>query len=280
MIQMTTHHNKKRNVGVIHEQLVRYIGGAIIAGDKQLADKTLDILTRRFRKGTELYKEFRLFNALVNEPMGNTELARLVVNEARSASSSHDKQKLSQEKSLLIKEINHVLGENRFYDIRVPNYRLYATVQSLLDNWRGSKLLDIGAVAKYEHGLTEWLSREKLNESAEPTASSDPLVQKIMMQSFKTKYSEKLLPSQKSIVEAVMLRDSATLRKELEKARLTVLRSLKEYQQNCESGALLEKVEKAVQAIENFEPQNENTDVGRTMQLLELVAEIKGENDE
>ena len=38
-----TKHNKKRNVGVIHEQLVRYVGSAIIQNDNDSATKAITI---------------------------------------------------------------------------------------------------------------------------------------------------------------------------------------------------------------------------------------------
>jgi hypothetical protein len=92
-------HNKKRNVGVIHEQLVRYVGSAIISKDDKSAEKAIAIITKHFKPGTELHREFRLFNALVNAPMGNQELAKRVMIEAKNAANTHDKNRLSEEKS-------------------------------------------------------------------------------------------------------------------------------------------------------------------------------------
>ena len=61
-----TKHNKKRNVGIIYELFSRYISELVLEGDKKRIKSATKILEKRFKKGTELYKEFRLFNALVN----------------------------------------------------------------------------------------------------------------------------------------------------------------------------------------------------------------------
>ena len=59
-----TKHNKKRNVGLVYEMLLRFITESIISNNEILAKKAIKIIERRFDKNTELYKEFRLFNAL------------------------------------------------------------------------------------------------------------------------------------------------------------------------------------------------------------------------
>jgi hypothetical protein len=277
---MTKHnHNKKRNVGVIHEQLVRYIGSAIISGEEKSAEKAVSIVTKHFKPGTELHKEFRLFNALVNMPLGDKELAKLVIAEAKNAAKLHDKMKLSQEKSSLIKMINYTLDENKFYDIRVPTYKLYATVQSLFDSWRGSTILEIHNSAKYEMSLIEWISRKE-EEVQVSTVEQDPLVYKIMLKKFKEKYGNTLLPAQKKVVEAALTKDSKSLLKELELTRQNAVSSLKEFKTACSNNVLLEKIDKVIKNVESFNSVDESTNLSRTLQLLELVSELKGENDE
>lgn len=275
-----TKHNKKRNVGVIHEQLVRYVSNAIISGDEKSAKKAISIVTKHFKPGTELHKEFRLFNALVNIPTGNSEVAKLVVNESKNAAKSHNKMRLSNEKSLLIKDINHVLSEEKFYDIRVPNYRFYATVQSLLDSWRGSRLLEISESAKYEHSLVEWLSRKNKQKVNVVNEGHDPLVFKVMLKKFQEKYTKTLLPEQKKIVETALTKDPDALLKQVEIAKNDARTSLVEFKKKCDNGILLEKIEKVIKNIDEFKVTTEEKNLAKTLQLLELVSELKGgDND-
>ena len=271
-------HNKKRNVGVIHEQLVRYVGGAIISKDDKSAEKAIAIITRHFKPGTELHKEFRLFNALINAPMGNGELAKRVMFEAKSAAMSHDKSRLSEEKSHLIKAINHTLSEEKFYDIRVPNYRLYATVQSVLDSWRGKNILEITELAKYEHNLCEWLARSP--EPEVKNESVDPLAYRLMLKKFQEKYGKNLLPSQKKVVENALIKGKGSMSNELNSAQEEAVNSLKEFKKTCENRFLLEKIDRVIENVENFKSESDEKKLSRTLQLLELVSELRGgDND-
>lgn len=276
-----TKHNKKRNVGVIHEQLVRYIGNAVISGDDKRAQKAIGIITKHFKVGTELHEEFKLFNALINIPTGNSEVAKLVVAESKNFAKKHNKARLSNEKSSLIRDINHVLSEQNFYDIRVPNYRFYATVQSLLDSWRGSRLLEISDTAKYEHSLIEWLSRnEETAKDQRDDKGSDPLVFKVMLKKFQEKYTNNLMPNQKRIVESALLRGPESLIKELEIAKKEAKDSLVEFRSTCNNKILLEKIDRVISNIENFKISTDEKELTKTFQLLELVSELKGgEND-
>ena len=47
-------HNKKRNVGIIYELLLKYISKNILEGNKVEAKKATRIVESRFKKGTEL----------------------------------------------------------------------------------------------------------------------------------------------------------------------------------------------------------------------------------
>ena len=146
---------------MIHEQLIRYVASSLIAEDKHAAEKAVQIITKHFKKGSELYKEFRLFNALINMPVGSRSLAERVLTESKNAAQTHNPQNLRREKSLLIKDINTQLAESRrFYDIKVKNYRLFATVQSALNEWRGKGVLGLTEKAQYEELIVEWLAKE------------------------------------------------------------------------------------------------------------------------
>ena len=69
---MSKTHNKKRNVGIIYEQLVRKVSEALVEGDMKRADLVLQVIKNNFSQDTELYKEFRLFNALAKSDITHT----------------------------------------------------------------------------------------------------------------------------------------------------------------------------------------------------------------
>ena len=125
-------HNKKRNVGLLHEQLVRHASKMTVEGNRKKSDDAIKILIEAFSEGTELLKEFRLFSALAHPRVDEDSIAKRIVDESRRACSNHDPHKLNKEKSALIREINHVIDREDFYNQRIENYKIFSTIQALL----------------------------------------------------------------------------------------------------------------------------------------------------
>lgn len=272
-------HNKKRNVGLIHEQLVRYVASSLIAKDKKSAAKAVKIITKHFRPGSELYKEFRLFNALVNLPVGSRDLAERVLVESKKFSVTHDANKLRQEKSLLIKDINTQLAESRrFYDIKIDNYRFYATVQTMLNEWRGKNALDMTARARYEEKIVENLSMSP-DTVIEEKMETDPLVRKLMFQKFEVKYKDHLSTEQKRILEAAVLDDDVNFKATVQSIKERALRTIRKFKSTCDNETLLEKIDGVRQRIEILEETKSDSTVAKTLHLVQLLEEMEG-NDE
>ncbi|MAG25302.1 hypothetical protein CMI47_06950 [Candidatus Pacearchaeota archaeon] len=201
---MARSHNKKRNVGIIYELLLRNISDSLIKGDKESAQVALNIIERRFNKSTELYKEFRLFNALAKTTISDTPVAASILTEAKYAARRCNVKRLDREKSMLIKDINHTLGDDSFYHRRIPEYKTYATIQSLLNEWRKSDLSDLSKVVQFESKVVEWLLSEKTEPSIEKNIDNDvdELVVKIMTEKFNKRYGGSLSADQKTLIRS------------------------------------------------------------------------------
>jgi len=142
-------HNKKRNTGLVYEFLARCIAQSIVENEEDRREKALKIVNEHFRKGTELYREFRLFNALIATTVSNESVANSILQEAKNAARNYDSSKLDHEKSLLIRSINYKLNKNGdFYSQNVPEYTQYATVQQLLNEWRLGVDADIAKIGE------------------------------------------------------------------------------------------------------------------------------------
>jgi len=198
-------HQKKRNAGLLREFLVCAISGALVDGDAKRANAALRIVRRFFKPGTELHKEFRLVNSLVRTTVSSEAIAASILQEAKAAARALDPVALDREKSLLIGAINRALGGDSFYDQHVNEYRTYATVQTLINDWR-SKNADIGRVAQYEDQLLHWLTSSKQGAPDEAAPSDRPgesrLLMKVMMKKLNEKYSGMLTSEQKELLRA------------------------------------------------------------------------------
>jgi len=136
-MRMSKNHNKKRNSILLYEFLVSSISKSLVEDDKRKSSAALKILRRHFKKGTNLYKEFRLLNSLIKTSVSSPQVASRILKEAKDAAIKMDLTELDREKSLLIRNINHTINnDGSFYDQHVNEYRMCATIQQLINEWR------------------------------------------------------------------------------------------------------------------------------------------------
>lgn len=198
-------HNKKRNTGLLYEFLIGVISRSLINGNQKASSQALRILKRHFKPGTELYKEFRLIHALRKTTVSSEHVADNILKEAKVAARTHNVKELDRQKSLLIRDINHLINDENFYDQQVNEYKLLATVQTLLNDWR-TKDADLHRVALYEDQVMKHLVTEKVS-AADPQISDETpgesrLLMKVMMKKLNEKYSGILNDDQKSLIRA------------------------------------------------------------------------------
>ena len=287
---MSRFHNKKRNTALLYEFLVRTISSALVEGDKKRSSAALKILKRYYKPGTQLYKEFRLFNALVKTTVSSEAVTSTILTEARAAANSTNIEQLDREKSLLIRNINHIIKDENFYDQPISEYRMYATIQTLLNEWRKpSGTADIAAMAKYEDQLHNWLKAEK--KLVEHTISEDSqgesrLLMKVMMKKLNEKYSSSLNSEQKEIIRSYAFSaandDQTTIKRKLEEIKADLLRSIDSYiDSHKESEYLVKKINVAKSQMMNESLDNvDDSTVSRFMLYSALKQEISGEGED
>ena len=278
---MSKPHNKKRNVGIIYEQLINYISQAIVEGKEDRAARGKKVLLSNFKSGTQLYKEFRLFNALVKTTVKSDSLASRILEEAKKAAQDHDEIKLRSEKSKLIREINHQLNDRGFYSRNVPDYRTYATIQTLLNDWRKPSK-DISRAVMYESKIHEWLMSEKNTEEIEKQKTSDvnKLTVKLMTEKFNSKYTTELLPGQKKIVQdyvfSITQDNDDKIKTSLTSIKKRCTREMKEFSRQCNNSILNEKIDKVQVLLEGLDPQVVSDEtISRFLLVDRLVSELE-----
>ena len=284
---MSKSHNKKRNVGIIYEQLVRKVSESLVEGDMKRANLVLGILKNNFKKNTELYKEFRLFNALVKTTVSSESIATRILSEAKLAAQDHDAVQLRKEKSRLIKEINHTLDDDSFYSTRIESYRTYATIQTLLNDWRAGTSSSFKRVALYEDKIHTWLVTEKDEKDLEELRADDvdKLTVKIMREKFNKRYGSSLTESQRSLIrEMVFSRengDSSTAQALMESQKEDVVSRLNFYSRNCNSEYILKKVPLVLEAVRSLNTDDlSDENVARFLTTIKLGSELAEGNNE
>lgn len=238
---MSKNHNKKRNSILLYEFLVSSISKSLVENDKKKSSAALKILRRHFKKGTNLYREFRLLNSLVKTSVSSPQVASRILKEAKDAAIQINVEDLNREKSLLIRNINHTINDSGFYDQHISEYRMCATIQQLINEWRSDDV-DISRVAEYEDQLVSWLltPKKSVNEHtiSEDSAGTSRLLMTVMTKKLNEKYSG-LSDQQKSIIKAYALstesNDSTHLRTKLEEVRTNLISSIDAYAEETKS---------------------------------------------
>ncbi len=285
---MSKSHNKKRNVGIIYEQLLRTMAQALVDNNQEKYNTALTILRNNFAKGTQLYKEFRLFNALVKTTVDSESLATRILNEAHKAALDFDRQQLRKEKAQLIKEINHGLGDASFYNQRVDEYRSYATIQTLLNDWRVSDDTNLARIASYENKVCNWLMKEKARDNTLKTIKDEGvtgLSVKIMREKFNKKYGNTLNTDQQELIKEYVFSKSsgntAQFKAYLAELRNSLYAELCVYSDSCSNQVLNEKMDKVKDVIQEINVNEVDDEaISKFLVISQLKSELLEGDDE
>src|SRR5581483_2503704 len=280
-------HNKKRNTGLLYEFLVLSISQAVVRNDSRRSNAALRLIRRHFKPGSELFKEYRLINSLVKTTVKSEAVAASILQEAKSAARAHDVKLLDKEKSLLIGAINKGLNDENFYDAHVNEYKIIATIQTLINDWR-TPGADLSRLAQYEDAVVKWLVSEKVQPTdAELTEAETPgsgrLLMKLMMKKLNEKYAGVLSSEQKQLLRAYSFStandDPKSIHLKLEEIRDNLLVKIDNYaRQSNDTEYVSKKLMEARQLImsETLESVDDAT-VTRFMLYTELSSELTSE---
>lgn len=285
-------HNKKRSTALVYEFIVRRISEALVNGDKHTANRGLRVIKRHFKPGTELYREFRLANALMRTRVSSQAVAASILQEAKVAARSYNAAKLDAEKTSLIHDVNRYIGPDTF-DLHVEGYKMLSTIQTLIGDWRQPKLWthDLQRQALYEDRLVEHLLSPVLTEEQGcPVSPESPgttrMMMTVMMDRLNERYSGVLNPEQKSLLRAYALSaatdDPETVKNKMVALQDSTLQRIDEHRLTLPAGNEADKLAKAreVVANERFDDGIDDATVARFMTYSQLGHELTNEGEE
>ena len=260
---MSKGHNKKRNVGLIYEQVINKASAAMIVGGPAQAKTYIDFLKKHFVEGSELLKEFKLFTAILDTNGVSEKIADRILELARESVKSIDFKKLNFEKGVFINEANRVFGKGQLFEARVENFRALATVQSLLNEWRSPGALSPAITAQYESQLREYMMLNVDSSATNLTESVDEISVKMFHKDF---------------LHDFMFRDSEYVVGLITASRQKALDLLKE-RNNVENNNILKKQYGSVyEIILKLDPADPHAPA-RQLTLLQLIEELEDENE-
>jgi hypothetical protein len=278
---MSNQHNKKRNVGIIYEQLLRRASAALIDNDVSTASKCTSLIKKYYRPGTEIFREFRLFQALVNTTVKSESLGLRIIQEARRGVHSFSQHQLDIEKSAMIRDINKIINDADFFNQPIREYRTYATVQTLLNDWRREDEADLHRMVDYEVKLLEWMQSEKASEESLDeltTREVSSLTVKIMSEKFEKKWGDKLNETQRALIRDYV--NGSIDERMLESIKRRALRGLDRLRESTDSQVLSEKLENVRTMVESASIKSlDDASITKFMQLTQLYQELENKDE-
>ena len=184
-------HSKFKNTGMLFELLTRQITSDIVSSKESVA---IHILRKHFGKSTELIKEYKLYKTLCDEKLKSETKANMLIEAAIKAKKGLDRKKLTEEKYQLIKAIKDNFDIDSFFQTKVQNYKLLASIYKLFEYKDMENPLEL---TKSRITILENITTKSSNQLISETVhiSKEPkevrlLSQKLLVEKFNKKYSE------------------------------------------------------------------------------------------
>ena len=280
---MIIKHKKLSNTGIIFETLVHTITADILSGKDS---KAIPLIKKHFVK-TELGKEYKLYEIISNNKNLTETKAEIVINSILENSTKINRDVLKRQKYNLIKDINENYDINTFFRIKLPNYKPYASLYTLLEihnnNISNPSQTITNKMCLLEH-LTQNKNPEKQPESELiqefNTYDKDTriLTQKILSEKFNEKYSV-FNPTQKQILrEFINLVDNPIKLREFYNSKIKSLKVLLDEQVTKTKDKVirikLTEVDKMLKGIDK-NVKLRNSDLVNLLQYSELIQELQ-----
>lgn len=278
-------HNKKRNIGLIAEFFSRHIAQAFIEGRHDDIAKARDFWDKHIHPKSLAYAELQVFSALHESSLGSQDIAYSLLQRAKKICEGQSQAKLDAEKAQFINEVSYVLKDKEFFDKEVPDYKSYASVQVLMNAWRGTGFKgSISELALLEESVLNHVltnkKKEDFDASSLTTSEVDNLVVRIMTEKFNSKYSKTLNEEQQTIVQLYTMGTNKSklcaMLVELRENTLIILRS-PVITENLDRGLKTKLKDIATLLETKYAISNETVLTDDTITFYMSVAQIKEE---
>ena len=277
-------HSKIKNTGILFELLTRQITADVLAGK---STKSVGILKKYFNENTELGKELELYKLLSEKNYTSEVKANDLLNVVIKQRQKLNNSTLRREKYNLISSIKENYNVNDFFNGRIPNYRLMASIYNVFQSETTDEKFKADHIVNSRFTVLEHITHKKVDEKEfkervlKEYSKSDKdlrlLAYEILVDKFNTKYKT-LDESQKSLLKNYINNVSNTnsLREYVDKEVVKIKKQLEKHLPKVKDKITNIKLTEAVNQIENLtkgKVVNEKQ-VLTLMRYYELIKEI------
>ena len=280
---MNIKHSKYKNTGLLFELLVRQITADTLSGKDS---KATGILKKYFVK-TELGREYKLYEALSKYKHITEGKAETVINTLIESSKDLNRGALKRQKYNLINEIQKYYNLEEFFKTKLPNYKTYASLYTLIEVYNSENLSNpdqiiSNKIALLEHLSSKQVQKQKVEDDLMTEFQSYDkdlriLTYKVMLEKFNGKYAD-LNDNQKSVLrEFINSVDSTPKLREFYNSKIEEIKSqLTELTSKVTSKATKIKLQEIKNIITPLDKVSKigNDDLVNLLQYYELLEEL------
>ena len=276
-------HSKIKNTSILFEVLTRQITADVLAGKDT---KTVKLVKQFFNENTELGKELQLYRVLAEKTYNSADKAAQLLETVIKSRQRLSNSKLRNEKYNLIKQIKENYNVTDFMNVRLPNYKILASIYNIFQAETTTDTFNPEDVVNSKFTVLENIVGKKksvkndnfLKEYKEKDKDLRLLAYQILVDKFNTKYKS-LNESQKDLLKNYInnISNTNSLREFVD---VEVNKTKKELQKHLSliSDKITKiKLSEAIKQIETLKKGQVVTEkqVLNLMRYYELVKEIK-----
>jgi len=276
-------HSKIKNTSILFEVLTRQITADVLEGKDT---KTVKLVKHFFNENTELGKELQLYRVLSEKTYPSadkaTQLLETVIKSRQRLSNS----KLRNEKFNLIKEIKENYNVTDFMNVRLPNYKILASIynifqaESTTDNFNPEDVVNskFTVLENIVGKKTSVKNDNFLREYKEKDKDLRLLAYQILVDKFNTKYKT-LNESQKDLLKNYInnISNTNSLREFVDVEVNKTKKQLQKHLPLVDDNITKIKLSEAIKQMETLKKGKVVTEkqVLNLMRYYELVKEVK-----
>ena len=284
---MNIKHSKYKNTGILFELLVRQITADTLSGK---SSKAANILKKYFVK-SELGKEYKLYETLSKYKNISESKADMILTTIIENSKTLNRSALKRQKYNLINEMQKHYDLNEFFKTKIPSYKEYASLYTLLEIYNSDLLSTPDQIILNKISLLESMTaipvaaKKVENDLMEEFKSYDKdiriLTYKVLLEKFNGKYGT-LNDDQKDVLkEFINSVDNTPRLKEFYNSKVTYLKEeLDNISKTIKDKAVKIKVNEVTNMLVSL---NKTANIGdddliNILQYCELLEELKKSN--
>ena len=286
-------HSKHRNVGILFEILNHAVLNEISKGHNKTAAGIFSVIKKYFMTETQVSKAYRVYSQLLYSEARNPYYAtRFYSNLVKEYAQTVDEQKLYNENTKLLDEISKVCDRKQIMKVSVPNYKLYASFNILVNEGNinmGGQYLTTRDRSSCEQNIFEHLvnntEAKRIKEANDhhtdkPTEQlqTETLALGIALKNFDNKYGKLLTTEQKDcLVKYYTTKDERNFSNWMKKRIDNILDEVAVKKDKVDNEKIKEKIELVEEKLRGISKENtlSTTNLKDVLLSLEMKDNLK-----